>query len=58
MEAITTLNDNIKEQNIACDNTQENKSYSGALTGRKEIDLRRIMQEARNDERVEEKRIL
>ena len=55
MEAITSLNKNFKGQSIATAETiAEGKTFSEVLKEPKETDLRKIMQEARNDERVEE----
>ena len=56
MEAITTLNENIKEQScVTAETIAEGKSFSEVLKGSKVTDFRKIMQEARNDERIEER---
>ena len=56
MEAITTLNKNFKGQSIVTAETiAEGKTFSEVLKEPKETDLRKIMQGARNDERVEER---
>ena len=55
MEAITTLNKNFKGESIVTAKTiAEGKTFSEVLKGPKETDLRKIMQETRHDERVEE----
>ena len=56
MEVITTLSENIKEQScVTAETIAEGKSFSEVLKGSKVTDFRKIMQEARNDERIEER---
>ena len=56
LEVITTLSENIKEQScVTAETIAEGKSFSEVVKGSKVTDFRKIMQEARNDERIEER---
>ena len=54
IDATNLYNENIKEQeSVSATTTQENKKYSDIIEG--PMDFRQIMQEARNEEKVEER---